>query len=174
MFRTASGRTFLSKRNLSVNLYPQEVLANRMTRNLWYHQWALNLWIRNPEATRTRVMLVNILKISQNNLCHNPEGPLPPKNFRVIKTLNQMKRTLSTRTTLKTALMLLRANPTILLLPIVNLLIQTTLRRVVQKRQSRGRNPGNSLRYPLQKQNQITLRIRKLSIRRSPSNGRLT
>jgi hypothetical protein len=152
MSRIASGRTFLSKRNLSVNLYPQEVLANLMTRNLSHHQWVLNLWIRNPEATHIRAMLVNILKILLNNLCHNPpEGPLPPKNFRAIKTLSQMKRTLLTRTTLKTASMLLRANPTILLLQIVNLLIQTTLRRVVQKRQSRGRNLGNSLRYPLQK-----------------------
>jgi hypothetical protein len=52
------------KRNLLVNLYLLEALANLMTRNLWHLLWGLNLWIRNPVATHTRAMVVNIRKIS--------------------------------------------------------------------------------------------------------------
>lgn len=86
-----------------------------------------------------------------------------------------MRRTRLTRTTPKTASTLLRANPTIPLFLRVSPQIQTTLRRVAQRRLSSARNPGNSLRtLELKMFHLITWKIKKLWIHRSRSNGRLT
>ncbi len=86
-----------------------------------------------------------------------------------------MRKTRLTRTTPKMASTLLKANPTIPRFPRVSPLIQTTLRRVAQRRLSSARNPGNSLHTrELKMPHLITSKIRKLWTRRSQLNGRLT